>query len=123
MTPRGLIPWVARNAASTFLSNDVLPRNRFTVPADLPPYDTRAELTVPLIVGDEVLGVLDIQSREPNAFDENDRSLFEALAAPIAVAMRNANLYRSEQWRRKVAESFRDVAHLISAKPPLNQLA
>ena len=59
-----------------------------------------------------MVGVLDIQSREPGAFDENDRSLFEALAAPVAVAMRNANLYRSEQWRRKVAESFRDVAYL-----------
>ena len=63
--------------------------------------------------------MLDIQSRQPHAFDENDRSLFEALAASIAVAIRNANLYRSEQWRRKVAESFRDIAHLISANMPL----
>src|SRR5512140_2488500 len=74
------------------------------------------------MVGNEVLGVLDIQSLHPNAFDENDRSLFEAMAAPIAVAMRNANLYRSEQWRRKVAESFRGVAHLISTNQPLDQL-
>ena len=118
--PRGLIPWVARSG-KTFLANDVTQEPLY-LPADVPPYDTRAELSVPLKLGDEVLGVLDIQSREPNAFDENDRSLFEALAASIAVAIRNANLYRSEQWRRKVAESFRDVAHLISANMPLNQL-
>ncbi len=118
--PRGLIPWVARNG-QTFLVNDVSLEPLY-LPSDVPPHDTRAELSIPLIAGDEVLGVLDIQSQETNAFDENDRSLFEALAAPIAVAMRNANLYRSEQWRRKVAESFRDVAHLISANIPLNQL-
>ena len=118
--PLGLIPWVARNGR-TYLANDVDqdPLYRST---DVPPHDTRAEMVVPLITGDEVLGVLDIQSREPFAFDENDRSLFEALAAPVAVAMRNANLYRSELWRRQVAESFRDVAHLVSINYPLNQL-
>jgi phosphoserine phosphatase RsbU/P len=118
--PQGLIPWVARNK-KTFVSNDVS-REPLYLPSDLPPLETRAELTVPLIAGDEVLGVLDIQSQEINAFDENACSLFEALAAPIAIAMRNASFYRTEQWRRRVAESFRDVAHLISANLPLNQL-
>ena len=118
--PEGLIPWVARNG-KTFLANDVS-KEPLYLPSDLPPLDTQAELSVPLIAGDEVLGVLDLQSREVDAFDENDRSLFEALAAPIAIAMRNATLYRSEQWRRKVAESFRDVANLISSSTPLNEL-
>jgi len=118
--PQGLIPWVAYNR-QTFLANDVS-KEPLYLASELPPTDTRSEIAIPLIAGDEVMGVLDIQSREVNAFDDNDRSLFEALAAPIAVAMRNATLYRSEQWRRKVAESFRDVAHLISANLPLNQL-
>lgn len=118
--PRGLIPWVARNGR-TYVANDVT-QDPLYLPTDVPPYDTRSELSVPLIAGDEVLGVLDIQSREPNAFDDSDRALFEALAAPVAVAMRNASLYRSEQWRRKVAESFRDVANLITANHPLNEL-
>lgn len=118
--PEGLIPWVARHG-KTFMANDVTLEPLYR-PADLPPYDTRSELSVPLIAADEVLGVLDIQSRETGAFDENDRSLFEALAVPVAIAMRNANLYRTEQWRRRVAESFRDVAHLISSNLPLNEL-
>jgi serine phosphatase RsbU (regulator of sigma subunit)/putative methionine-R-sulfoxide reductase with GAF domain len=118
--PKGLISWVARNG-QTYLANEVT-LDPLYLPADLPPYNTRSELTVPLATAGEVLGVLDIQSQEPDAFDENDRSLFEALAAPIAIAMRNANLYRSEQWRRRVAESFRDVANLITASLPVNEL-
>lgn len=118
--PQGLISWVARNGQS-FLANDVT-KEPLYLPVDLPPADTRAELTIPLMVGEEVVGVLDIQSQEQGAFDENDRSLFEALAAPIAVAMRNANLYHSEQWRRRVAESFRDVANLIAGNLPLDEL-
>lgn len=117
---QGIVPWVARNS-KTLLANDVAQEPLY-LPSELPPLDTRSEMAVPLIAGDEVLGVLDIQSREVNAFNEDDRALFEALAAPVAVAMHNAILYRSEQWRRKVAESFRDVAHLISASLPLNQL-
>ncbi len=118
--PHGMIPWVARNGR-TLLSNDVNLEPLYRLD-DIVAAETRSEITVPLVVGDEILGVLDIQSREPNAFDDNDRSLFEALAAPVAVAIRNANLYRSEQWRRKVAESFRDVANLVTTNRPLNQL-
>lgn len=118
--PKGILPWVARNKR-TFLSNDVTQEPLY-VPSDLPPHNTRAELTMPLMIGQELLGILDIQSTEPDAFDENDQSLFEALAVPIATAMKNANLYRTEQWRRMVAESFRDVAYLITTDQPLNQL-
>jgi serine phosphatase RsbU (regulator of sigma subunit) len=38
------------------------------------------------------------------------------------VAIRNANLYRSERWRRQVADSLREVAGLLSADVDLNQL-
>ncbi len=117
---KGLIPWVARNG-KTYLANDVL-QDELYLPSDLPPNDTRAELTVPLLVGQEVVGVLDIQSEKVNAFDENDRSLFEALAATIATAIRNAGLYRSERWRRQVAETFKDVAYLMTTNQPLNEL-
>lgn len=116
----GLIPWVARTG-ETRLANDVT-LDPLYVPSDLPPHDTRAELTVPLKAGDQVLGVLDIQSDQVNAFDDHDLSLFEALAVTIASAMRNATVYRSEQWRRQVAESFRDVALMISTNQPLDKL-
>ncbi len=120
--PKGMIPWVARNGR-TLVSNDVSREPLYrTNESDGLTLETHSEISVPLVAGDEILGVLDIQSHEADAFDENDRSLFEALAAPVAVAMRNANLYRSEQWRRMVAESFRDVAYLISSNQPLNQL-
>ena len=40
--------------------------------------------------------------------------MFEAVADTMAAAIRNADLYRSEQWRRQVSDSLRDVAGLIS---------
>lgn len=118
--PLGIIPWVARQG-ETVLANDVDQEPRYR-PSVLPPANTRAELAVPLIFAGDVLGVLDIQSDQRNVFGEDDRFLMEALADNIAIAMRNANLYRSERWRRQVAESLREVAGLLSAEADLDHV-
>jgi serine phosphatase RsbU (regulator of sigma subunit)/putative methionine-R-sulfoxide reductase with GAF domain len=111
--PQGIIPWVARHG-QTALANDVKKDTRYR-PSPLPPENTRSELSVPLVYDEDVVGVLDIQSDKRNAFTEDDGLIFEAVAGNIATAIHNADLYRSEQWRRQVADSLREVAGLISA--------
>ncbi|HEX7620804.1 MAG TPA: GAF domain-containing protein [Anaerolineales bacterium] len=109
----GIISWVARNG-KTMLVNDVTQEPRYR-PSPLPPEDTLAEMTIPLVFGIQVIGVLDLQSNHLKAFSEDDRFLCEALADNVAVAIHNADLYRTERWRRQVADSLREVAGLISA--------
>jgi PAS domain S-box-containing protein len=59
---------------------------------------TRSELAVPLIVGEQLLGVLDVQAAELNRFTDEDVSIQTTLAAQIAVALQNARSFeRSEQ--------------------------
>jgi GAF domain-containing protein len=108
----GIIPWVAREGQS-ILANDVNQEPRY-MPSPLPPKNTQSELCVPLAFGDSVLGVLDIQCDRRNAFSEDDRIIFETVAGTIAASIRNADLYRSEQWRRRVGDSLREVAGLLS---------
>jgi serine phosphatase RsbU (regulator of sigma subunit)/putative methionine-R-sulfoxide reductase with GAF domain len=110
----GIIPWVARHG-QTVLANDVSREPRYR-PSPLPPEDTRAELTVPLLYDNRVVGILDLQSDRLNAFAEEDVFLCEALADTIAIAIHNADLYRTERWRRRVAEGLREVAGLLSAE-------
>jgi len=111
-TPKGIMVWAAR-LGKTILVNDVMLDDRY-VPSPLPPKNTRSELCVPLIFDDKVVGLLDIQSDQTNAFTEDDQMMFEAVADTMAAAIRNADLYRSEQWRRQVSDSLRDVAGLVS---------
>ena len=118
--PQGIIPWVARHA-DTLLVNNTSQEPRYR-PSDLPPENTCSELAVPLVYGTEVLGVIDIQSDRLNEFNEEDRFLFEALADTIAVALRNAFLYRTEKWRRQVADSLHEVAGLLSADVDLDRV-
>lgn len=118
--PEGIVPWVARSGQPV-LANDVEKEPRYR-PSLLPPANTRSELTVPLVFDGQVYGVLDVQSDQVGAFSEQDMLLFATLADAIAGAIRNADLYRSEQWRRQVGDSLREVAVLLSANASLEQV-
>ncbi len=118
--PSGIIPWVARNNQIR-IANDVN-QDPLYQPSILPSENTQAELALPLAFGGEVLALLDIQSDQLNAFDQEDQFLLEAVSAAIAIAIHNATIYTTEQWRRQVGDSFRDVANLLSANVALDKL-
>jgi GAF domain-containing protein/HAMP domain-containing protein len=59
--------------------------------------DTRSEIALPLIVGDRVLGVLDVQSTQEAAFDEASAAVLQSMADQIAIAWNNALSYTGAQ--------------------------
>jgi GAF domain-containing protein/HAMP domain-containing protein len=59
--------------------------------------DTRSELAIPLIAGDRLLGALDVQSREPNAFDPETIQVLQTVADQLSVAIENAELFQRTQ--------------------------
>jgi len=69
--------------------------------------ETKSELAVPIKSEQKVIGVLDLQSDEFDAFDETDVMVMETLADQVAVAIENARLYeavRQELSQRKQAQ-------------------
>jgi sigma-B regulation protein RsbU (phosphoserine phosphatase) len=115
----GIIGRVAQTGVE-ILANDVSREPHYWHEDSLP--ETRSEVAVPLKVEGRVLGVLDVQSNRRDAFGDDDLFLFEALAHNVAIAIHNANLYRSERWRRQVADSLREVAGLLSKDMALDQV-
>ncbi|MBP7196100.1 MAG: GAF domain-containing protein, partial [Anaerolineaceae bacterium] len=110
--PQGLITLTARTGEAQLVndvSNDPRP-----LPNPITGVKTGSELTLPLIFGGRIMGVLDLQSEQVNAFSKEDVTFFKTLAANVAVAVRNASLYRSEVWRTKNSEKFRETAELLS---------
>jgi GAF domain-containing protein/HAMP domain-containing protein len=86
---------------------------------DLP--ETKSEMALPLKIEDRIIGALDIQSTESNAFTEADINLFSTLADQASVAINNNQLlartekalaesqslhrqYLEQEWTRRAAE-------------------
>jgi GAF domain-containing protein len=59
--------------------------------------ETRAEIAVPIIAGDDVLGVLDVQHNVSHGLQEGDSILLQTIANQVAVALENARLYGRAQ--------------------------
>ncbi|KAA3643457.1 MAG: GAF domain-containing protein [Chloroflexi bacterium] len=73
--------------------------------------DTRAELAIPLKIGERVTGAMDVQSTDVNAFSDEDIIVLRTLADQIAVAVDNA---RSFQVTQQAVEEMREIDRLKS---------
>ncbi len=93
----GSVSLVGRCAAShkPMLSNDVRKELNYFPNPLLP--NTRSELAIPLIAGDELLGILDVQSTQINAFKEEDINTLQAVADQLATALLNSRLFTKTQ--------------------------
>jgi GAF domain-containing protein len=58
--------------------------------------ETKAELAVPIMDGEKVIGALDVQSRWANAFEESDVRALQSLANLLSGAIRNAQLFEAQ---------------------------
>lgn len=67
---------------------------------DLP--QTRSEAAIPLLIGENIIGALDVQSTEPNAFSEDDIKALSLLSDQISVAIENARLF--DETRQALAQ-------------------
>ncbi len=59
--------------------------------------ETRSEIALPLVARGKVIGVLDVQSKETNAFSDEDIAVLQTLADQVAVAISNARLLQQAQ--------------------------
>jgi GAF domain-containing protein/HAMP domain-containing protein len=69
---------------------------------DLP--TTRSEMAIPLRVGENIIGILDVQSEQTGAFDEEDIELLSIVADQISIAIQNAKQFQAAQKAAQEAE-------------------
>jgi signal transduction histidine kinase/CheY-like chemotaxis protein len=97
------------STGETVIVNDVAHHDLFYPNPLLP--DTQSELGIPLKISGKVIGALDLQARDPNAFSEEEVAILQILSDQISVAIDNAKAYSVSQ---QAVEEMRELDRVKS---------
>jgi|GEM_PF-4356070 len=91
----------------TLVVNDVSADKRFK---GRPWVKTRSEMVCPIKVGEEVLGLINVESDKVSAFDDWDRLAVETLSRSLAMTLQNSMLYEEEQRRSELLRVLSELS-------------
>jgi sigma-B regulation protein RsbU (phosphoserine phosphatase) len=84
--------------------------------------NVKAELAVPLIVKNRVIGVIDLQSELPGYFTEEHKRLLELTASRVAIAVENARLYSRVSKQAQTLAVLNEISREITSILDLDDL-
>lgn len=113
----GIVGWVAAHKTALNVP-DVSRDSRYVeiVPG------TKSEMAVPMIAGDRVIGVLDVQRSEVNAFSDDDLRVLSSVAAQAAIAIERVQLYSAERRRTQESLNLLAIAQALSSTLDLTEV-
>jgi sigma-B regulation protein RsbU (phosphoserine phosphatase) len=114
---------IAAQRREAILVDDVSKESRYISAA----HNVRSELAVPLIVKNRLIGVIDIESSQPNHFTEEHKRLLTLIASRMAVGIENARLYtRTTRQARTLVllnEIARELTSILNVDELLKRIA
>ncbi len=114
---RSIISQVA-TTNQTYVAEDVSSDPNYLPFAGLP--ETQSEVVVPLSAGTELLGFLDVQSDQPNAFKSTDVITLETLASQIVSALRNIRILETTRTDLQATSALYQASNKIAeAESPM----
>ncbi len=114
----GIVGYVARTA-QPYLTRDAHNDPYHYSP---PGVTVGSEVCVPILEEDRVVGVIDVESTKLADFDEQDRSLLEAVAATVTIGLRNACLQMETQRRMQEMTLLNRISLSFGTAPDVDQV-
>lgn len=117
--PKGTgLTWAAVELKRPVYAADVTKDPRYLRKVD----ETMSEVAIPLLVRDDVVGVLDFQSEQVNYFDPEKIDLLTLFSTQASMALEHARLYSTERRRTKQLEAINAVAKKTTRVLDLDEL-
>jgi GAF domain-containing protein/HAMP domain-containing protein len=113
----GITGWTAAHARALRV-DDVLSDSRYIEGST----NTRSELAVPLLYRNEVLGVLNIESEQPAAYDANDEEMLATLAGSLAAIISNAKLLEQVRAQAERERVLFEITGKIRRAPDIQSI-
>jgi len=102
---------IAAQRREAILVDDVSKDPRYISAA----HDVRSELAVPLIIKNRLIGVIDIESSQPNHFTEEHKRLLTLIASRMAVGIENARLYTRTTRQARTLVLLNEIARELTS--------
>ncbi len=109
---------IAAETRQPVVVNDVHSDPRYLMTMDA----VRSEMAIPMVIGRKLVGVIDLQSIETNAFSADDRALMVLLASRIAAFIQNARLYRRVQRQMRMLRTLKKISVELSSILAVDEL-
>jgi GAF domain-containing protein len=110
----GFARWVIRTRQPLWI-DDLEERDDLSIESGIISRPMRSLMVLPLIVRDQVIGVISAQSAKPHVFDESDQGLFSDIAHQVAIAITNIQLYQEVRHRLAEAELIQEVVMAVAS--------
>jgi len=111
---QGTMGWIARERQPLSVP-DMLSDSRILSESWWLDHGLRSFLGVPIILQDQLLGVLSMCGRAPFDFGADEKELLESFVAQAAVAIRNAGIYAQTAQRLEQTRALLDVAEVLNS--------
>jgi phosphoserine phosphatase RsbU/P len=109
---------IAAQRREAILVDDVSEDPRYISAA----HNVRSELAVPLIIKNRLIGVIDIESPQPNHFTEEHKRLLTLIASRMAVGIENARLYTRTTRQARTLVLLNEIARELTSILNLDEL-
>ncbi|MBI3320224.1 MAG: GAF domain-containing protein [Candidatus Omnitrophica bacterium] len=118
----GLTGWVAKERRAIIIGRDAFADPRFKEFQQLPEDRYEAFLSVPITARDRLVGVINVQHREPHRYSAETVALVETIGRLVGGAIANARLYQEARQRRRELETLAQVSQAVASERYLDEI-
>ncbi len=108
----GITGWVAKHHKPVAISKNAHEDPRFT--STLPEDQYEAFLSVPILIKNDVVGVINVQHKKPHVYPVRLINLLSTVGRQVGSAIETARLYKETRQRAKAIEALTAVSHTIT---------